>query len=208
MTKKKEVFEPLEKGIVKMYNCGLTVYNYAHIGNLLAYTFADIIRRYLEYKGYKVRQVMNFTDVGHMTEDELIASDIGEDKMEKAAKREHKSVWDIAQFYIDAAIADYKKMNFLEPEIRPRATEHIKEIIEMIEVLIKKGYAYVANGSVYYNISKFKDYGKLSGNTLEQLKSGAGGRVEDNPEKLMSLVERLELIKNLGKKYFHPPFSE
>ncbi len=183
MTKKKEVFEPVEKGVVKMYNCGLTVYDYAHIGNLLAYTFADIVRRYLEYKGYKVRQVMNFTDVGHMTEDEVITSDAGEDKMEKAAKREKKTVWDIADFYIKAFLEDSRKMNFLEPEVRPRATGHIKEMIKLIQKLIEKGYAYEVNGSVYYDISKFKEYGKLSGNTLEQLKAGAGGRVEENPDK-------------------------
>lgn len=183
MGNRKEVFKPLEAGVVKMYNCGLTVYDYPHVGNLRAYTFADLLRRWLEYRGFKVRQVMNFTDVGHITGDELVASSGNIDRMEKAAKRERKSVWDIAQFYINQAMDNYRKMNFLEPEARPRATDHIKEMIEIIEGLIKKGNAYVANGSVYYDISKFKEYGKLSGNTLEQLKAGAGGRVEENPDK-------------------------
>ncbi len=183
MGNKREEFKPLKAGEAKMYNCGLTVYDYPHVGNLRAYTFADTLRRWLEYRGFKVHQVMNFTDVGHISGDELVASAGSIDRMEKAAKRERKSVWDIAKFYIKVAMENYRKMNFLEPEVRPRATDHIREMIEMIEGLIKKGYAYVANGSVYYDISKFKDYGKLSGNTLEKLKAGAGGRVEENPDK-------------------------
>ncbi len=183
MGNKKEEFKPLKPGEARIYNCGLTVYDFPHIGNLRAYTFADLLRRWLEYREFKVRQVMNFTDVGHITGDELVASAGNIDRMEKAAKREHKSVWDVARFYIEAAMKDYRKMNFLEPEVRPRATNHIKEMIEIIEGLVKKGYAYVSNGSVYYDISKFKDYGKLSGNTPEQLRSGAGGRVEENTDK-------------------------
>jgi cysteinyl-tRNA synthetase len=179
LTKKKELFKPLRKGIVTMYNCGLTVYDYAHIGNLRAFTFEDILRRYLEYKGFEVRQVMNFTDVGHMFED----VDIGEDKMEAAAKRERKDPWSIAEFYIQVFLEDSKKMNFEEPMVRPKATDHIQEMIELTQKLIKKGYAYVVNGSVYFDVTKFKDYGKLSGNTIEKLKLGAGGRVEFNPDK-------------------------
>lgn len=179
MTKNKEEFKPLKDKIVTMYNCGLTVYDYAHIGNLRSFTFSDILRRYLEYKGYEVKQVMNFTDVGHMFED----VDIGEDKMEAAAKREKMNPWFLAEFYIKAFMEDSKAMNFKEPMVRPRATEHIKEIIEFIQKLIEKGYAYVVKGSVYYDITKFKDYGKLSGNTLEKLQAGAGGRVKFNPDK-------------------------
>lgn len=179
LTKKKELFKPLKKGIVTMYNCGLTVYDYAHIGNLRAFTFADILRRHLEYKGFKVKQVMNFTDVGHMFED----VDIGEDKMEAAAKRERKDPWSIAEFYVQVFLEDSKKMNFEEPMARPKATDHIQEMIELTRKLIKKGYAYVVNGSVYFEVAKFKDYGKLSGNTIEKLKLGAGGRVEFNPDK-------------------------
>jgi len=179
LTKKKETFKPLKKGIVTMYNCGLTVYDYAHIGNLRAFTFADILRRYLEYKGFTVKQVMNFTDVGHMFGD----VDIGEDRMEAAAKRERKDPWSIAEFYIRLFLEDSRKMNFEEPMARPKATEHIKEMIELTQKLIEKGYAYVVNGSVYFDVTKFKDYGNLSGNTIEKLKLGAGGRVEFNPDK-------------------------
>ncbi len=179
LTKKKELFKPLKKGIVTMYNCGLTVYDYAHIGNLRAFMFADILRRHLEYKGFKVKHVMNFTDVGHMFED----VDIGKDKMEAAAKRERKDPWSIAEFYIEAFLEDSQKMNFEEPTVRPKATDHINEMIELTQKLIKKGYGYVVNGSVYFDVAKFKDYGKLSGNTIEKLKLGAGGRVEFNPDK-------------------------
>ncbi len=180
LTRKKEIFKPLEKGIVTMYNCGLTVYDYAHIGNLRAFTVADILRRYLEYKGFTVKQVMNFTDVGHMFED----VDIGKDRMEAAAKREKKNPWAIADFYIKAFLEDSRKMNFEEPMERPKATDHIQEMIELILKLIKNGYAYVVNGSVYFNVAKFKDYGKLSGNTVEKLRAGASGRVEFNPDKI------------------------
>jgi len=179
LTKKKEIFKPLKKGVVTMYNCGLTVYDYATIGNLRAYTFVDLLRRYLEYKGFTVKQVINFTDVGHMFED----VDIGEDKIEAAVKREKKDPWAIAEFYIKAFLEDCKLMNFEEPMVRPRATEHINEMIELTQKLLERGYAYVVNGSVYFDVTKFKDYGKLSGNTIEKLKSGAGGRVEFNPDK-------------------------
>lgn len=179
LTNKKEKFKPLKDGVVTMYNCGLTVYDYAHIGNLRAFIFADVLRRYLEYKGFNVKQVMNFTDVGHMFED----IDIGEDKMEAAARREEKDPWVIADFYIRGFLEDSDKMKFEEPAVRPRATEHIEEMIQLTEVLIKNGYAYVVNGSVYFDVTEFEDYGKLSGNTVEKLKAGAGGRVEYNPDK-------------------------
>lgn len=179
LTKRKEKFKPLEEGVVTMYNCGLTVYDYAHIGNLRAYTFADLLRRYLEYKGFKVKQVMNFTDVGHMLED----GETEEDKMEVAARREKKDPWSIADFYIQAFLEDCRKMNFEEPMVRPRATEHIGEMIELIEEIIDAGYGYVVDGSVYFDVAKFEDYGKLSGNTMEKLEVGAGGRVDFNPEK-------------------------
>ena len=179
LTKQKEAFKPLKKGIVTMYNCGSTVYDYAHIGNLRAFTFADILRRYLKYKGFTVKQVMNFTDVGHMFGD----VDIGEDRMEAAATREKKDPWSIADFYIKVFLEDSKKMNLEEPMVRPRATNHINEMIQLTQKLIKNGYAYVVNGSVYFDVTKFKNYGKLSGNTIEKLKLGAGGTVEFNPDK-------------------------
>jgi len=182
LTKKKEEFKPINPDEVTMYNCGLTVYDYAHIGNLRSFLLADIIRRYLEYKEFKVKQVMNFTDVGHMVGD-ADACALQEDKMAKAAKREGKTVWDISKFYIEQFLEDSKKLNFEELEFRPKATDHIAEMIEMIQKLIDNNLAYVSNGSVYFDITKFKDYGKLSGNTIENLKAGAGGRVKENPDK-------------------------
>lgn len=179
LTKREEEFKPLRDRTVTMYNCGLTVYDYATIGNLRAFTFADLLRRYLEYKGYEVKQVMNFTDVGHMFHD----VDVGEDKMAAAAEKEKKDPWAIADFYIKGFLEDARLMNFREPMARPRATEHIDEMIALVQKLIEKGYAYVVNGSVYFDVTKFKDYGRLSGNTLEKLKLGAGGKVEFNPEK-------------------------
>jgi cysteinyl-tRNA synthetase len=179
LTKKEETFKPLKNKTVTMYNCGPTVYDYAHIGNLRAFTFADVLRRYLEHKGYTVKQVMNFTDVGHMFGD----VDIGEDRMAAAAEREKKDPWSIAQFYIEAFLGDAEKMNLEEPTARPRATDHIKDMIELIQKLIDKGYAYVVNGSVYFDVEKFMKYGQLSGNTTKKLKMGAGGRAEFNPDK-------------------------
>ncbi|MEM7820666.1 MAG: cysteine--tRNA ligase, partial [Candidatus Aenigmatarchaeota archaeon] len=180
MTRKKEIFKPLDPSLVRMYNCGLTVYDYAHIGNLRSYLTADLLKRWLEYRGFKVKRVQNWTDVGHLAGDTDV---LAEDKMALAAKREKKTVWDIADFYIKAAIEDFKRMNFIDPDFRPRATDHIPEVIEMVEQLIKRGYAYVVNGSVYFDISKFKNYGKLSHNTINQLIAGAGGRVKKNPDK-------------------------
>jgi cysteinyl-tRNA synthetase len=181
MTRKKEVFRPLKRGVVTMYNCGPTVYFYIHIGNARAFMFADILRRYLEYKDFVVKQVMNITDVGHMIFDEE-AEGAGEDKIEKSAKEQKKTPKEIANFYIKAFLKDSKALNLKEPFKRPKATEHIKEMIGIIEKLVKKGYAYVAeSGAVYYDVDKFKDYGRLSGNTIDKLE--AGKRIEVNPEK-------------------------
>ena len=176
-TNKLEVFKPINGKEVKMYNCGPTVYSYAHIGNFSSYLMADLLRRYLEYSGYKVKQVKNITDVGHLVAD----ADDGEDKMEKAAREQKKDPYVIARFYEKVYIEDENKMNILEPFIRPRATEHINEMIHMIEVLMKKGYAYETEDGIYFDITKFKDYGKLSGNTLDKLHIGA--RVEINDKK-------------------------
>jgi len=172
LTKKKEAFRPLHKGSVTMYNCGLTVYDYAHIGNLRAFMLADLLRRYLEYRGFRVRQVMNFTDVGHMTVDD-VADGKGQDKIEMSAKKQHKSPYEIAEFYIEEYLKDSRVLNMLEPEKRPRATKHIKEMKELIARLFDKGYAYQAGNSVYYDVSKFKGYGKLSGNRPGKLRAGA-----------------------------------
>ncbi len=176
-TRALEEFKPFISGKVRMYNCGPTVYNYATIGNFRAYIFADVLRRSLEYLGYEVTQIVNITDVGHMTSD----ADEGEDKMSKAAREQNKDPWHIAEFYMNAFFNDIKTLNIQLAHKYPRATEHVPEMIAIISKLIKRGHAYLANGNVYYDVTTFPGYGRLSGNTLEQLNAGA--RIEVNPEK-------------------------
>jgi cysteinyl-tRNA synthetase len=181
LTRKIEEFKPLKSDFVRMYDCGPTVYMYAHIGNMWRYIISDLLRRTLEYDSYKVKQVMNITDVGHLTEDDL-AADTGEDKMEVAAKKEKKTPQQIAGFYTQAFLKDTERLNILRPHIIPKATEHIISMIRIIEVLEKKGYAYWAGDKYFvYDISKFKNYGKLSGKNLKELK--AGSRLEPVPGK-------------------------
>ncbi len=177
LTRKKEEFKPIKKDRVGLYTCGPTVYNYAHIGNLRSYLFEDVLKRVLLYNGYKVKHVMNITDVGHLTGDR----DMGEDKLEVGAKREGKTAWQIAEFYTQAFRDDIKKLNILEPDIWCKATSHIKEQINLIKVLEKKGYTYKISDGIYFNTSKFKNYTKLSRQNIEALKEGA--RVEKNDEK-------------------------
>ena len=180
LSKKKEAFRPLKKGRVSMYNCGPTVYDYAHIGNFRSYMFADLLRRYLEWKGFRVKQIMNITDVGHMTFDE-VADSAGEDKIEKKAKEMKKDPWEISRFFTQAFFDDRDKLNIKPAEVYPKATEHVGEMISMIERLKKNGHAYESGGSVYYDVTSFRKYGRLSGNTIEKLR--AGSRVEINPDK-------------------------
>ena len=175
--REKQEFAPLEPGKVKLYTCGPTVYNYATIGNFRTFIFEDVLRRALEYFGYEVRHVMNITDVGHMTSD----ADEGEDKMATAARREKKDPWQIAELYTAAFLEDAKALNLLPAHHYPRATEHIPEMVAMTEALIERGHAYEVNGNVYCSVDSFPDYGKLSGNTPEQLIAGA--RVEALVEK-------------------------
>lgn len=163
LTKEKQEFIPIQKNEIKFYSCGPTVYNYAHIGNLRTYIFNDLLKRVLEYNNYKVTHVMNITDVGHLTDD----ADSGEDKMEKGAKREGKTVWEVAQFYTDAFISDIKKLNIKEPTTWCKATEHIQEMIDMIQKIEQKGYTYLSGGNLYYDTSKFKDYAVLGNLNLE-----------------------------------------
>jgi len=177
LTRRKEEFVPLEENHVRMYHCGPTVYDHAHIGNFRAFVFADILRRYFEFRGYRVTQVMNITDVGHMTTD----ADEGEDKLEVAAKRERKDPYSIARFYEASFFEDVDALRIRRAHHYPRATEHIPEMIALIEKLLKKGYAYKAADGVYFDVTKFEGYGKLSGNTLERLMAGA--RVAVNPNK-------------------------
>ncbi len=180
LTKQKRDFVPLEPGVVKMYNCGPTVYGHAHIGNFRSFLFADVLRRYLEYRGFRVHQVMNITDVGHLTEDDL-PSGGGDDKLEAEAARQGKTPWDIARFYTHAFFDDLRFLRLREADVYPEATKHIREMIQMIEQLIHRGHAYESNGSVYFDVASFPEYGRLSGNTLEDLDAGA--RVEVLSEK-------------------------
>lgn len=178
LTRKKEEFVPLKKGTVKMYSCGPTVYNYAHIGNMRAYIFMDTLRKVLKYNGYKVKHVMNITDVGHLVSD----ADEGEDKMAKTARIENRSVYEIAKEYTDAFMKDIKALNIDTPEHIAKATEHIREMEIYVNDIVKNGYAYETSKGVYFDTSKLPNYGKmLSNNNVDDLKAGA--RVEVDTEK-------------------------
>ncbi|MEK9151825.1 MAG: cysteine--tRNA ligase [Patescibacteria group bacterium] len=177
LSKKKQSFRPLKRGVVAMYNCGPTVYNYFHIGNLRYAVFTDLLRRYLDHKGYKVTQVMNITDVGHMLAD----ADRGEDKMEVAALKEKKTPQEVAAFYTEAFFRDIDRLNIRRATVYPKASEHVPEMIAMISTLLKNGCAYRVGRDVYFDVSSFPKYGALSGNTMEGLQPGA--RIEVREEK-------------------------
>ncbi|GAA0123965.1 MAG: cysteine--tRNA ligase [Clostridium argentinense] len=177
MTRNKDEFISIKPSKVGMYTCGPTVYNYAHIGNLRTYIFEDVLKKSLEYVGYKVKHVMNVTDVGHLQSD----GDEGEDKMALGASREKKTVWEIAKFYEDAFFEDCNKLNIKRPNVVCRATEHIDDMIKFVEKLEEKGYTYEANGNVYFEIEKFKDYTKLANLSIDELE--AGSRIEIDPNK-------------------------
>ncbi len=177
LTRKKEEFKPLEDRRVGFYSCGPTVYNFAHLGNLRTYLFADILKRVLIYNDFQVRHIMNITDVGHLTSD----SDTGEDKMVKGARRERRTAWEIAEFYTEKFKEDIKKLNIIEPDIFCRATDHIKEQISLIRELEKNGFTYLIADGVYFDTSKLKDYGKLARLDIKGLEVGA--RVEPVPGK-------------------------
>lgn len=181
LSKQKETFTPLHPGKVGIYVCGPTVYGPIHIGNIRAYMFADTLRRTLEDVGYEVRLIKNITDVGHMTADDIGQGDSGEDKIEKKAKAENKTPAEIALFFEEYFHRTEKAMQILPAHYFPRATAHIKQMIKLIEELIAKGHAYEKNGNVFLDVTTFPDYGKLSGNTLENLKVGA--RLEEHPDK-------------------------
>lgn len=184
LTRTLEEFKPLEKGKVKFYHCGPTVYWMQHIGNLRGMVMADLIRRSLEYLGYDVNFVRNYTDVGHLTGDNLGDADTGEDKMEKGARREGKSPKEIAEKYITIFEKDSKALNILEPDFKPRATEYIKQMQEMIKVLLDKGFAYVTHKAIYFDVSKFPNYNQLNKQKLSFNKIGAGvGEVVDSNKK-------------------------
>ncbi len=179
LTKKIEELIPYEEGVIRMYTCGPTVYNYAHIGNLRTYIFEDILEKSLNYLGYDVRRVMNITDVGHLTSD----ADTGDDKMVKGAIREGKTIQELAKFYTDAFFEDFRKLNIKKPAVVEPASHHIDTYIKMITKLINDGYAYEANGNVYFDITKAKDYYQLSGKNPDDLKVGVRDTVEEDLNK-------------------------
>ncbi|MBI5362080.1 MAG: cysteine--tRNA ligase [Planctomycetes bacterium] len=169
LTRTLEPFTTLEPRKVRMYNCGPTVYGRAHIGNMRAYLFADTLRRWLEYAGYDVKQVMNITDVGHLVDD----ADAGEDKIEAQARKEQRDPWEISRGWTELFFADLKKLGCKPAFVYPKASEHVTEMLEMIEGLVAKGFAYQVGGDVYFEVERFPAYGKLSGNRVEELDAGA-----------------------------------
>jgi cysteinyl-tRNA synthetase len=177
LTRRKEEFKPVNEGSVGIYVCGPTVYGHAHLGHAKSYVSFDILVRYLRYLGYNVTYVQNITDVGHLTDD----ADQGEDKIAKAAAKVHKHPMALAELYTRSYFDDMDKLNCVRPDISPRASGHIVEQIELVKTLMAKGYAYEANGSVYFDVSKFAEYGKLSGRNVEDMMAGA--RVEVSAEK-------------------------
>ncbi len=201
LTRKKEIFKPIKKGKVGLYSCGPTVYNYAHIGNLRAYIFADILKRTLRYNSYKVKHIINITDIGHLVSD----ADEGEDKMMKALKREgkefsKKSMKEIAHFYTQSFYQDIKKLNILPADRFPKATENIHAMIEMIKQIQKNDYAYETSDGIYFNTKKLQDYGYLARLDIKGLRCGA--RVNINPEK-KNITDFALWFKALGEKKTH-----
>ena len=179
LTRQKDEFKTREPGKVKMYTCGPTVYHFAHIGNLRTYMMEDVLEKYLTYSGYQVMRIMNITDVGHLTSD----GDTGDDKMLKGAKREHKTVMEIAKFYTDAFFADCEKLNIKKPEYIQPATGCIPEYIHMIETLLQKGYAYEAGGNIYFDTSKLDQYYRFHDFKEEDLEVGVREGVEGDENK-------------------------
>lgn len=181
LSRKVEEFKPINPNLVTMYTCGPTVYNYVHIGNFRTYTTADILLRTLKYNGYKIKYIMNITDVGHLTGDNLGDADVGEDRLEKAARAEHKTAWDVAERYTKIFLQDYEKLNLTLPDKFTKATDYIQEQINLINILKKKGYTYIIDDGVYFDTAKFPEYGKLSFLDLKNLRPAS--RIEPNPQK-------------------------
>ena len=179
LSHKKELFVPNHSDVVKMYTCGPTVYHFAHIGNLRTYIMEDVLEKALNYLGYNVKRVMNITDVGHLASD----ADTGEDKMLKGAKRENKSVMEIAQYYTDAFFADCDKLNIKKPDIIQPATGCVAEFIQMVETLLEKGFAYIAGGNVYFDTSKIDKYYVFNDHNEEDLAVGVREGVEEDTNK-------------------------
>ena len=195
-TRKREEFVPLHEDVVKMYTCGPTVYHFAHIGNLRTYIMEDVLEKYLRWSGYAVDRVMNITDVGHLSSD----ADTGEDKMLKGARREHKTVMEVAQFYTDAFFADCEKLHIRKPDTVQPATGCIEDFIRVISSLIDKGYAYLAGGNVYFDTSKLAEYYVFNRHDEEDLLVGVRDGVEEDLSKRNNKPHPIfaeDIIKNM-----------
>ena len=192
LTRKKEEFKPIDEKEIRMYSCGPTVYYFAHIGNLRAYLFMDNLRRVLKYNGYKLKHVMNITDVGHLVSD----ADEGEDKMMKAAKRENKDPYEIAQFYMDAFLKDIDALNVDRPEIIARATEHIDVMEEYVKKIIDNGYTYQTEDTVYFDTSKLDKYGVLSNRKVDDQKAGARVKFDENKRNISDFALWIKAPEN------------
>ncbi len=177
LTREKQDFSPIDGKTVRIYSCGPTVYSYAHIGNFRAYIFMDTLRRVLKYNGYNLKHVMNITDVGHLESD----ADEGEDKMEKAARKENKDPYEIAKYYTEIFFRDMQRLNIEKPEIIAKATDHINEMLEFVQGLVKNGYAYETSKGIYFDISKLDKYPVLSNRKVDE--QIAGARVDVDKEK-------------------------
>ena len=180
LTRELHDVSPVDGETVKIYSCGPTVYRYIHIGNMRSFMLGDLIRRALRFEGFRVRWIMNITDVGHMTDE---VSDTGRDKMELAEADEGLSAFEIAQKYTDAFLLDSDLVGIERADLYPRATDHIDDMIKIIQTLIEKGHAYEVDGTVYYDVTTFPGYGKLSGNTLDRLRAGHRQEVAVDPAK-------------------------
>ncbi|MFH1232462.1 MAG: cysteine--tRNA ligase [Patescibacteria group bacterium] len=198
LTRKKELFQSIEKNVVKIYTCGPTVYNYAHIGNLSAYLFADLLKRYLRYSGYKIIDVMNLTDV--------------DDKTIKASREKHQPLREYTSFFINELLEDFEKLNIMKPKILCRATDHIAGMIDLIKKLVDNGYAYQADGgSIYFKISNFNDYGKFARINGEKLKNNASGRISSDEYKkghATDFVLWKKWTERDGDIYWNSPFGK
>lgn len=179
LSRKIEEFKPIVPNKLTLYACGPTVYDFAHIGHIRAYVFNDVLRRTFEYLGYSVQHVMNITDVGHLSDD----ADNGEDKMEKGARKYGKTVWDLAQYYTDFFFTSMDAMNILRPSIVCKATDHVPEMIELVQILIEKGHAYETKEAIYFDVTTFKNYGTLSGQNREEKMKAVRDEVYTDPEK-------------------------
>ena len=192
LTRKKEEFVPLKKGEVGMYVCGPTVYNYIHIGNARPFIIFEVVRRFLKFKGYRVRYIQNLTDI--------------DDKMINNAKELKVKVSELAEKFIQDYFIDADSLNIERADVHPRATEHIKEIIELVKGLEEKGYAYEIDGDVFFDVSKFKDYGKLSGQNIEELKDGARVKIDERKKEAIDFA--LWKRAKEGEPSWHSPWGQ